>query len=167
VGNVAVYPGSFDPVTNGHMDIIQRGLGIFDKIIVTVGRNPNKKTLFTVEERLTMIREAVGDDPRVEVDSFTGLLVDYVEKSEAHCILRGLRAMSDFEYEFQLALINRRLKRQIETVFLMTGASWFYCNSGIVKEAAGLGGSVTGMVPDVVLKRLKEKFPDMSDGLDV
>lgn len=167
MGNVAVYPGSFDPVTNGHMDIIQRGLGIFDKIIVTVGRNPNKKTLFTVEERLTMIREAVGDDPRVEVDSFTGLLVDYVEKSEAHCILRGLRAMSDFEYEFQLALINRRLKRQIETVFLMTGASWFYCNSGIVKEAAGLGGSVTGMVPDVVLKRLKEKFPGMSDGLDV
>jgi pantetheine-phosphate adenylyltransferase len=164
VGNVAVYPGSFDPVTNGHMDIIERGLGIFDKIIVTVGRNPNKKTLFTVEERLTMIREAVGDDPRVEVDSFTGLLVDYVEKSEAHCILRGLRAMSDFEYEFQLALINRRLKRQIETVFLMTGASWFYCNSGIVKEAAGLGGSVTGMVPDVVLKRLKEKFPGMSDG---
>ena len=167
MGNVAVYPGSFDPITNGHMDIIERGLGIFDKIIVTVGRNPNKKTLFTVEERLTMIREAVGDDPRVEVDSFTGLLVDYVEKSEAHCILRGLRAMSDFEYEFQLALINRRLKRQIETVFLMTGASWFYCNSGIVKEAAGLGGSVTGMVPDVVLKRLKEKFPDMSDGLDV
>ena len=163
MGNVAVYPGSFDPVTNGHMDIIQRGLGIFDKLIVTVGRNPNKKTLFSVEERLTMIREAVGDDPRVEVDSFTGLLVDYVEKSEAHCILRGLRAMSDFEYEFQLALINRRLKRQIETVFLMTGASWFYCNSGIVREAAGLGGSVTGMVPDVVLKRLKEKFPGMSD----
>ena len=167
MGNVAVYPGSFDPVTNGHMDIIERGLGIFDKIIVTVGRNPNKKTLFTVEERIAMIEEAVGTDPRVEVDSFTGLLVDYVEKSEAHCILRGLRAMSDFEYEFQLALINRRLKRQIETVFLMTGASWFYCNSGIVKEAAGLGGSVTGMVPDVVLKRLKEKFPDMSDGLDV
>jgi pantetheine-phosphate adenylyltransferase len=145
------------------MDIIERGLGIFDKIIVTVGRNPNKKTLFTVEERIAMIEEAVGTDPRVEVDSFTGLLVDYVEKSEAHCILRGLRAMSDFEYEFQLALINRRLKRQIETVFLMTGASWFYCNSGIVKEAAGLGGSVTGMVPDVVLKRLKEKFPGMSD----
>ena len=163
MGNVAVYPGSFDPVTNGHMDIIERGLGIFDKIIVTVGRNPNKKTLFTVEERIAMIEETVGTDPRVEVDSFTGLLVDYVEKSEAHCILRGLRAMSDFEYEFQLALINRRLKRQIETVFLMTGASWFYCNSGIVKEAAGLGGSVTGMVPDVVLKRLKEKFPGMSD----
>ncbi len=167
MGNVAVYPGSFDPVTNGHMDIIERGLGIFDKIIVTVGRNPNKKTLFSVDERIAMIKEAVGNDPRVEVDSFTGLLVDYVEKSEAHCILRGLRAMSDFEYEFQLALINRRLKRQIETVFLMTGASWFYCNSGIVKEAAGLGGSVTGMVPDVVLKRLKEKFPGMSDGLDV
>ena len=164
MGNVAVYPGSFDPVTNGHMDIIERGLGIFDKIIVTVGRNPNKKTLFTVEERIAMIEEAVGTDPRVEVDSFTGLLVDYVEKSEAHCILRGLRAMSDFEYEFQLALINRRLKRQIETVFLMTGASWFYCNSGSVKEAAGLAGSVTGMVPDVVLKLLKEKFPGMIEG---
>ncbi|MDO9515105.1 MAG: pantetheine-phosphate adenylyltransferase [Syntrophales bacterium] len=162
MGNVAVYPGSFDPVTNGHMDIIERGLGVFDKIIVTIGLNPNKKTLFSVEERISMIRESVGDNPRVEVNSFSGLLVDYVEKSEAHCILRGLRAMSDFEYEFQLALINRRLNRKIETVFLMTGASWFYCNSGIVKEAAGLGGSVKGMVPDIVLKKLKEKFPDMN-----
>ncbi len=162
MGNVAVYPGSFDPVTNGHMDIIHRGLGVFDKIIVTIGLNPNKKTLFSVEERIAMIKEALGDNPRVEVDSFSGLLVDYVEKSEAQCILRGLRAMSDFEYEFQLALINRRLNRELETVFLMTGARWFYCNSGIVKEAAGLGGSVEGMVPGVVLRKLKEKFPGLN-----
>ena len=162
MGKSAVYPGSFDPITNGHVDIIDRGLGVFNKIIVLVGYNPNKlTTLFSVEERVSMIREVVGDNPRIEVDSFSGLLVDYVKKSEASCILRGLRAMSDFEYEFQLALINRRLRRNIETVFLMTGSKWFYCNSSIVKEAAGLGGSVKGMVPDVVLERLKEKFPDM------
>ncbi|MBW2544522.1 MAG: pantetheine-phosphate adenylyltransferase [Deltaproteobacteria bacterium] len=164
MGKSAVYPGSFDPITNGHMDIIDRGLGVFNKIIVLVGYNPNKlTTLFSVEERVSMIREVVGDNPRIEVDSFSGLLVDYVKKSEASCILRGLRAMSDFEYEFQLALINRRLKRNIETVFLMTGSRWFYCNSSIVKEAAGLGGSVKGLVPDLVLKRLKEKLPDMKN----
>ncbi len=161
MGKSAVYPGSFDPITNGHVDIIERGLSVFKKVIVLVGYNPNKKTLFSVEERMCMIREVVGDNPRIEVDSFSGLLVDYVKKSEASCILRGLRAMSDFEYEFQLALINRRLTRNIETVFLMTGSKWFYCNSSIVKEAAGLGGSVKGMVPDIVLGRLKEKFPDM------
>jgi len=164
MGKSAVYPGSFDPITNGHVDIINRGLGVFNKIIVLVGYNPNKlTTLFSVEERVSMIREIVGDNPRIEVDSFSGLLVDYVKKSEASCILRGLRAISDFEYEFQLALINRRLRRNIETVFLMTGSKWFYCNSGIVKEAAALGGSVKGMVPDVVLERLKEKFPDMNN----
>ncbi|MDD5723881.1 MAG: pantetheine-phosphate adenylyltransferase [Syntrophales bacterium] len=161
MGGVAVYPGSFDPITNGHMDIIERGLGVFDKIIVTVGINPNKKTLFSVEERISMIREAIGKNPRVEVDSFSGLLINYVEKSGVHCLLRGLRAMSDFEYEFQMALMNRRLNRNIETVFLMTGARWFFCNSGIVKEAAALGGSVEGMVPGVVLKKLKQKFPGM------
>ncbi|MBW2631853.1 MAG: pantetheine-phosphate adenylyltransferase [Deltaproteobacteria bacterium] len=162
MGKSAVYPGSFDPITNGHVDIINRGLGIFNKIIVLVGYNPNKlTTLFSVEERISMIREVIGDNPKIEVNSFSGLLVDYVKKSEASCILRGLRAMSDFEYEFQLALINRKLRRNIETVFLMTGSKWFYCNSSIVKEAAGLGGSVKGLVPDVVLKRLKEKFPDM------
>jgi len=162
MGKSAVYPGSFDPITNGHVDIINRGLGIFNKIIVLVGYNPNKlTTLFSVEERISMIRDVVGDNPRIEVDSFSGLLVDYVKKSEASCILRGLRAMSDFEYEFQLALINRKLSRNIESVFLMTGSKWFYCNSSIVKEAAALGGSVKGLVPIVVLKRLKEKFPDM------
>ena len=162
MGKSAVYPGSFDPITNGHVDIINRGLGIFNKIIVLVGYNPNKlTTLFSVEERISMIRDVVGDNPRIEVDSFSGLLVDYVKKSEASCILRGLRAMSDFEYEFQLALINRKLSRNIESVFLMTGSKWFYCNSSIVKEAAALGGSVKDLVPSVVLKRLKEKFPDM------
>ena len=162
--NSVVYPGSFDPITNGHVDIINRGLGIFNKIIVLVGYNPNKlATLFSVEERISMIREVIGDNPKIEVDSFSGLLVDYVNKSETSCILRGLRAMSDFEYEFQLALINRKLRRNIETVFLMTGSKWFYCNSSIVKEAAGLGGSVKGLVPDIVLKKLKEKFPDMEN----
>jgi len=164
MGKSAVYPGSFDPITNGHMDIINRGLGIFDKIIVLVGYNPNKlTTLFSVEERISMIREVIGDNPKIEVDSFSGLLVDYVKKSETSCILRGLRAMSDFEYEFQLALMNRKLRRNIETVFLMTGSKWFYCNSSIVKEAAALGGSVKGLVPNVVLERLKEKFPDMKN----
>ena len=162
MGKSAVYPGSFDPITNGHVDIINRGLGIFNKIIVLVGYNPNKlTTLFSVEERISMIRDVIGDNPRIEVDSFSGLLVDYVKKSEASCILRGLRAMSDFEYEFQLALINRKLSRNIESVFLMTGSKWFYCNSSIVKEAAALGGSVKDLVPSVVLKRLKEKFQDM------
>ncbi|MBW2544228.1 MAG: pantetheine-phosphate adenylyltransferase [Deltaproteobacteria bacterium] len=164
MGKSAVYPGSFDPVTNGHVDIINRGLCIFNKVIVLVGYNPNKsKTLFSVEERISMIKEAMGDNPRIEVDSFSGLLVNYVKESEASCILRGLRAMSDFEYEFQLALINRKLKRNIETVFLMTGSKWFYCNSSIVKEAAGLGGSVKGLVPDIVSRKLKEKFPDMKN----
>ncbi|MBW2599633.1 MAG: pantetheine-phosphate adenylyltransferase [Deltaproteobacteria bacterium] len=164
MGKSAVYPGSFDPITNGHVDIINRGLGIFNKIIILVGYNPNKlTTLFSVEERISMIREVVGDNPRIEVDSFSGLLVDYVKKSDASCILRGLRAMSDFEYEFQLALINRKLRRNIETVFLMTGSKWFYCNSSIVKEAASLGGSVKDLVPNVVLKRLKDKFPDMQN----
>ncbi len=160
----AVYPGSFDPITNGHVDIINRGLGIFNKIIVLVGYNPNKlTTLFSVEERIAMIRDVIGDDSRVKVDSFSGLLVDYVGKSGTSCILRGLRAMSDFEYEFQLALINRKLRRNIETVFLMTGSKWFYCNSGVVKQAASLGGSVRGLVPNIVLKKLKEKFPDVKN----
>lgn len=164
MGKSAVYPGSFDPITNGHVDIINRGLGIFDKIIVLVGYNPNKlTTLFSVEERIAIIREVIGDNPKIEVDSFSGLLVDYVKKSETSCILRGLRAMSDFEYEFQLALINRKLRRNIETVFLMTGSKWFYCNSSIVKQVAALGGSAKGLVPNVVLERLKEKFPDMKN----
>jgi len=163
MAKTAVYPGSFDPITNGHIDIIKRGLGVFDKIVILIGYNPNKSSLFSVEEREELIKGVIGDDERLEVDSYSGLLIDYVKNSEACCILRGLRALSDFEYEFQLALMNRRLDRRVETVFLMTGSKWFYCNSRIIKEAASLGGSVRGMVPDSVLKKLKEKFPIMND----
>jgi pantetheine-phosphate adenylyltransferase len=163
MGKTAVYPGSFDPITNGHIDIIKRGLGIFDNLIILIGYNPNKSSLFSVEERTELIRGVIGDDKRLSVDSYSGLLIDYVKESEACCILRGLRAMSDFEYEFQLALMNRRLDRRVETVFLMTGSKWFYCNSRIIKEAASLGGSVKGMVPDSVLKKLKVKFPTMKN----
>lgn len=163
MGKTAVYPGSFDPITNGHIDIIKRGLGIFDKLIILIGFNPNKSSLFSVEERRELIKGVIGDDKRLTVDSYSGLLIDYVKNSEACCILRGLRAMSDFEYEFQLALMNRRLDRRVETVFLMTGSKWFYCNSRIIKEAASLGGSVKGMVPDSVLKKLKGKFPIMNN----
>ena len=163
MGKTAVYPGSFDPITNGHIDIIKRGLGIFDTLIILIGYNPNKSSLFSVEERTEMIRGVIVDDKRLSVDSYSGLLIDYVKDSEACCILRGLRAMSDFEYEFQLALMNRRLDRRVETVFLMTGSKWFYCNSRIIKEAASLGGSVKGMVPDSVLKKLKVKFPRMKN----
>lgn len=155
---IAVYPGSFDPITNGHMDIITRGLRMFDELIVLIAYNPNKKTLFSVDERLEMIREVIKEYPNVRVDSYDGLLVDFVKNAGANVILRGLRALSDFEYEFQLALINRRLNREIETVFLMTGYKWFYTSSTIINEAASLGGSVRGLVPDVVNQKLVEKY---------
>lgn len=164
-GKVAVYPGSFDPITNGHIDIINRGLRCFDKLIILVGYNPAKSSasLFTVEERVCMISELISENPRLEVDSDDGLLVDYVKEKGAHIILRGLRAMSDFEYEFQMALINRRLNRNVETVFLMTGSRWFYCNSSIIKEASSLGGTVRGMVPDAVFQKLKGKYPKLNN----
>jgi len=156
---VAIYPGSFDPITNGHIDLIKRGLRMFDEIIVLVAYNPNKPSyLFSVEERIEMINEIVKNQERVRVDSYSGLLVDYAKNSGANVILRGLRALSDFEYEFQLALINRRLNRDIETVFLMTGYKWFFTSSQIIKEAASLGGSVRGLVPDIVNYKLQEKF---------
>ncbi len=161
---IAVYPGSFDPITNGHLDIINRGLRIFDKIIVLIGHNPGKKTLFSAEERMSMAEKLVEDNDRISVDCFTGLLVDYVREKKTNCIMRGLRAMSDFEYEFQLALINRRLDREIETVFLMTGFKWFYINSRIIKEAASFGGDVKGLVPDVVYMKLQEKYPKLGEG---
>ncbi len=159
----AVYPGSFDPITNGHVDIIKRGLKIFDQLIVLVAYNPEKRCLFDLEERLSMIREVVRDEERVRVDSWGGLLVDYVKKIEANVVLRGMRALSDFEYEFQLALMNRRLNRDIETVFLMTGYKWFYTSSSIIKEAAGHGGSVKGMVPDIVYQRIQERYGRRND----
>jgi pantetheine-phosphate adenylyltransferase len=156
---IAVYPGSFDPITNGHIDLLIRGLRMFDEIIVLIAYNPNKPAhLFSVEERLEMVKEVVKPYQNVRVDSYPGLLVDYVKNAEANVILRGLRALSDFEYEFQLALINRRLNRDIETVFLMTGYKWFFTSSQIIKEAAIMGGSVKGLVPDVVYLKLQEKF---------
>jgi pantetheine-phosphate adenylyltransferase len=155
---VAVYPGSFDPVTNGHCDVVQRGLKIFDKVIIAVAINGTKDPLFTIQERLEMLKESFKDTPEVEVDSFDGLLVDYVVKRRANAILRGLRAVSDFEHEFQMALMNRKLNRNIETVFLMTGLRWIFISSSIIKEAAQFGGDTRGMVPDIVSKRLKEKL---------
>jgi len=158
MGRTAVYPGSFDPITNGHVDIIRRGLRVFDNLIILIAYNPGKSSLFTVEERIELISSVIGNDPRIKIDSFSGLLVDYVKKENAQVILRGLRAVSDFEYEFQMALINRRLDRDTETVFLMTGYKWFYTSSQLVKEAASHGGSVRGLVPDLVLQALQQKF---------
>lgn len=155
---VAVYPGSFDPITNGHVDIIKRAIRMFDELIVLVAYNPNKSFLFSIPERQEMIVQVLGDNDRIRVDSYSGLLVDYVKNVNATVILRGLRALSDFEYEFQMALINRRLNREIETVFLMTGYKWFYTSSQIIKQAASLGGSVKGMVPDIVNQKMIEKY---------
>ncbi len=159
--SLAVYPGTFDPITNGHLDLIKRALRIFDRLIIAIGENPAKKPLFSLEERLTMVKEAIADFPcrdRVEVESFAGLLVDFATRKRAKVIVRGLRAVSDFEYEFQLALMNRRLNRQIDTIFLMPGFKWFFISSTIVKEAARFGGDVSGLVPPNVEVRLREKF---------
>jgi len=159
---VAVYPGSFDPITNGHVDIITRALRMFDELIVVVAYNPNKSSLFSVQERMDLVRVVINDN-RIRVDCTEGLLVDYVKKVDANVILRGLRALSDFEYEFQMALINRRLNRDIETVFLMTGYKWFYTSSNLIKEAASLGGSVKGLVPDIVNEKLEQIFAKSKD----
>lgn len=154
----AVYPGSFDPVTNGHLSIINRGLQIFEKIIVAVAQNPQKNNLFTVEERMDMIGQVLNHHPNVEVDTFDGLLVDYVQQRNTNVILRGIRALSDFEYEFQMALMNRKLSRDVQSIFLMTDYKWFYISSTIIKEAASLGGDISGLVPDLVCRKLKEKY---------
>ncbi|HHP7234771.1 MAG TPA: pantetheine-phosphate adenylyltransferase [Desulfobacterales bacterium] len=158
MGTVAIYPGSFDPVTNGHLDILKRGLKLFDKIVVAILHNPEKKALFSVEERRAMISESTKSLRNVEVDTFDGLLVAYAARRKANAILRGMRAVSDFEYEFQMALMNRRLNREVQTVFLMTGLRWIFTSSSIIKEAARFGGDIEGMVPPLVLKKLKEKF---------
>ena len=158
--NIAIYPGSFDPITNGHVDLVKRTLRVFDRVIVAIASNPDKdRSLFTVAERLRMINEAFADlGGRAEADSFQGLLVDYAERKHSKVIIRGLRAVSDFEYEFQMALMNHRLKPEIETLFMMIGESEFYTSSRLVKEVVSLGGNVSGLVPDNVLKKLKEKF---------
>lgn len=156
----AVYAGSFDPITLGHLDIVRRALTAFDEIVVAVAFNQRKDVaLFTPEERVKMIRESLGDlEGRVTVDSFGGLLVDYCESVGARVILRGLRAVSDFEYEFQMAMMNRHLKSNVETFFMVSGEAYFYTASRLVKEVAALGGDVSGLVPDVVRKRLSKKL---------
>ncbi len=155
---VAVYPGSFDPITYGHLDIIERGLEVFDHIIIAVARNSEKKSLFTTAERISHIEEAVDNNPRITVDTFDGLLVDYVVSKNARVILRGLRAVSDFEYEFQIAQMNHNLKSEVETLFMMTSVPYGYLSSSIVKEVASLRGSVESLVPPVIKKALEGKF---------
>lgn len=155
---VAVYPGSFDPVTNGHIDIVRRGSHLFDEIIVAVLHNPQKKGLFTLEERVRMLEECMQGMVGITFDTFDGLLVEYAAKRSAHAILRGMRAVSDFEYEFQLALMNRKLNKKIQTVFLMTGLRWIFTSSSIIKEAAQFGGDISDMVPPNVNRKIIEKF---------
>lgn len=154
----AIYPGTFDPITNGHLDIIQRAAKIFDRVTVAVTTNPSKKPLFEVSERVQMIRELIAGYPSVEVDSFTGLLVDYVTRKGATAIVRGLRAVSDFEFEFQMALVNRKIAENIETVFLMPNEKYTYLNSTIVKEVATFGGDVSRFVPPEIVVLLKQKL---------
>jgi len=159
MSKIAIYPGSFDPITNGHINIIERSLLIFDKLVIAVAINASKNALFTLEERVAMIKEATRNNPHVIIDSFEGLLADYVAEQNINVIVRGLRALSDFEYEFQMTFMNRKLNRHVETIFMMTGLRWFYVNSRIIKEVAVAGGSVKGLVPDVVCERLREKYP--------
>jgi pantetheine-phosphate adenylyltransferase len=158
----AIYPGTFDPITNGHLDLIRRALRTFDEVIIAVAPSLKKQPLFTLEERLRLIHSAVRGLKRAKVDSFNSLLVDYVRKKKGNAILRGLRAISDFEYEFQLAHMNRRLNTNIETVFMMPSEEYSYLTSSLVKEVASFGGSVTGLVPDEVEKALKDKFKKIS-----
>jgi len=162
---VAVFPGSFDPLTSGHVDIIERGCAIFDRVIVAVLINVDKTPLFTVDERVGMIREVCASRDRVEVDTFNGLLVDYARRKGATALIRGLRAVSDFEYEFQMALMNRRLNHDIETVFLMPAEQYTYTSSRLIKEVFRLGGEVGGLVPPVVEQRLRQKQASLDDRL--
>src|SRR5512140_464233 len=154
---LAIYPGSFDPLTNGHLSLIHRGLKIFAGLVVAVANNPDKTPLFTFEERMQLIREAIGADPRVEVDSFDGLMVQYAKRRGINTVLRGLRAVSDFEYEFQLANMNRRLAPEFDSVFVMTGEDYFYVSARLVREVARFGGDVSSLVPPNVLKALERK----------
>ena len=155
---LAVYPGSFDPLTNGHVDIITRGARLFDRIIVAILINAEKSPLFTMDERVEIARDVFRNVPNVEVDTFGGLLVDYVERRQAQLIVRGLRAVSDFEFEFQMALMNQRLNGKIETVFMMPAEQYTYTSSRLIKEVFRLGGRVHGLVPDMVEDRLRRKI---------
>jgi pantetheine-phosphate adenylyltransferase len=157
--SVAVYPGSFDPITNGHVDIIGRGLAVFERVIIAVLVNAEKQPLFSTAERVRLIQQCFPGNPRVKVDTFSGLLVDYAQRVGADIIVRGLRALSDFEYEFQMALMNRRLNPGIETVFMMPAESYSYVSSRLVKEVAQLGGRVDELVPAGVAEQLRVRFP--------
>ena len=154
----AVYPGSFDPITNGHLDIARRALALFDGLTILIARNPKKGGFFTVDERIALIYEAFANDPRVTVDSFDGLLTDYARRIGANLVIRGLRAVADFEYEFQMANMNRHLFPGMETAFMMTGAD-FYVSSSLVREVAQLGGNIDDLVPPCVAQALRQKLP--------
>jgi pantetheine-phosphate adenylyltransferase len=158
MARIAIYPGSFDPLTNGHVAIIQRGLNLFDRLVVAVANNPQKAPLFSVPERKAFILKALGNDPRIEVDSFDGLMVEYARRRGVHTVLRGLRAVSDFEYEFQLANMNRKLMPEFESVFVMTGEDYFYLSSRLVREVATFGGDVRGLVPTHVAEAMYDKL---------
>ena len=160
---IAIYAGSFDPLTNGHVSIIRRGRRLFDKVIVAVATNISKKALFDIQERIDIIEAEFQDDPGVEIDTFEGLLVNYAESRGAGAILRGLRGVADFEYELQMANMNRELNRGIETVFLMTEGPHFFISSRLVKEVASLGGSIDGVVPEHVATRLYERFKNQEN----
>lgn len=155
---IGVYPGSFDPVTNGHIDIIERASRLFDRLTVGVLVNTNKAPLFTVDERMNFIKESCSHLDNVEVDNFSGLLIDFIKHKNANTIVRGLRAVSDFEYEFQMALLNRKMQPEIETMFMMTNHKYSYLSSSMVKEIAGLGGCIRDLVPDIILGDIKNKF---------
>jgi len=157
-GRTAVYPGTFDPITNGHLSIVNRALKIFDKLIIAILNNPQKEPLFSIEERIAMIKDVLKSKSNIEVDVFDGLLVDYVIEKKSNVVLRGIRALSDFEYEFQMALMNRKLNRDVQSIFLMTDYKWFYISSTIIKEAASFDGDISGLVPPSVCRKLKEKF---------
>ncbi len=158
MARIALYPGSFDPPTNGHLSIIQRGLKMFDGLIVAVLKNPAKDAVFSVKQRVELLRGAVNGDPRVTLKTFEGLLVKFAEQQKVNTILRGLRAVSDFEYEFQMANMNRKLAPNIETLFMMTGEDYFYISSRFVRDVAQMGGDVSGLVPANVLAALQKRF---------
>jgi pantetheine-phosphate adenylyltransferase len=158
---VGVYPGTFDPITNGHCDIMRRALGMFDKVIAALAVNVHKRPLFSLRARMRMIRAAVGEEPRLEVDAFQGLLVDYARAHQARFLIRGLRAVADFEYEFQFAHMNRQLAPDIETIFLPTNEENFYVSSSLVREVSAMGGDVSRLVPKPVLPELRKKFKKM------
>ena len=153
-----IYPGTFDPLTNGHLDLINRALHIFDRVFVVIAVNPDKNPLFTVDERLEMISTSVGNNPRVITDSFEGLLVDYARTKGVHTVLRGMRAVSDFEYEYEMTFMNRKLDRDIDTIFMLTGLRWLFVHSKTIKAAVKAGADVSDMVPEIVARKLNEKL---------